>query len=140
MILEKFVSFVYHGVESDESIDLLRLRDFEYSTHNNSRLIPPSRSGLLQHFKRAAYASGWVAFQCAENVVLPSALEYGYKTLTNGQLVTNWCNDECDPLHLTSTCSCTKAKCTSCNCSRKSPPLSCLPFCGCRGTCQFKPI
>ena len=140
LILEKFISFVYHGVESDESIDLLRLRDFEYSTHNNLRLIPPSRAGLLQHFMRAAYASGWVAFQCAENIVLPSALEYGYKTLTNGQLVPNWCNDECDPLYITSTCSCTKAKCTSCNCSRKSPPLSCLPFCGCRGTCQFKPI
>ena len=63
LMLEKYVSFVYHGVESDESIDVVRMKDFEYSTHNNLRLIPPSRAGLLQHFRRAAYEGGWVAIQ-----------------------------------------------------------------------------
>ena len=142
LLLEKYVSFVYHNIESEDSIDLLRMRDFEYSTHNNLRLIPPSRAGLLEHFKRAAYEGGWISFQCVENVDLPCVLQYGRKRLENGQIVPIWCKieSESDPLLLTGTCSCTKARCTACNCAKKNPPLPCLPFCGCRGTCQFNSI
>ena len=50
LILEKYVSFVYHNAELDDDIDSLRMRDFEHSTHDNLRLLPPSRDGLLEHF------------------------------------------------------------------------------------------
>ena len=81
LLLEKYVSFVYHNIESEDSIDLLRMRDFEYSTHNNLRFILPSRAGLLEHFKRGSFEGGWVSFQCVENVVLPSPVDYGRKRL-----------------------------------------------------------
>ena len=29
------------------------MHDFEFSTHNNFRLLPPSKSGLMEHVKRA---------------------------------------------------------------------------------------
>ena len=31
------------------------MQDFEYSLHGNLRLIPPSRSELKEHIRRAAY-------------------------------------------------------------------------------------
>ena len=61
------------------SIDLKGLLDFEHSTHGNLRLIPPSRSGLEMHVKRAAYYAGWINYQCLENFVLPSPTESGWE-------------------------------------------------------------
>ena len=140
LLLEKYVSFVYHNSELEDDINSLRMRDFEYSTHNNLRLLPPSRDGLLEHFKRAAYEGGWVHYQCVENVELPPVIAYGRIRQANGRIVPKWCSKECDPLILTSVCTCLKAKCTSCNCAKKSPPLRCLPFCGCRGTCKYNSV
>ena len=34
------------------------MREFEWSTHSNLRLLPPSRIGLLEHAKRACYQAG----------------------------------------------------------------------------------
>ena len=69
-IIERFVEFVYYGRKVD-SIDAERINDFEHSTHGNLKLIPPSRSGLKEHVKRATYYSGWVNYQCIDNVSLP---------------------------------------------------------------------
>ena len=38
LIFEKYVLFVYCGIESDNDSNVLRFRGLEYSTHNN----PPS--------------------------------------------------------------------------------------------------
>lgn len=62
--------FVYFGIELEGIIDVFHFRDFEYSTHNNLHLLPPSKAGL------AAYVGGWVAFQYVENVDLPCPLEH----------------------------------------------------------------
>ena len=58
-IIEKYVCQVYYG-DSSEPIDTKRMKDFEHSTHGNLRLLPPSRSGLMEHVKRSAYYAGWI--------------------------------------------------------------------------------
>ena len=60
-------------------IDVRRMHKFENTTHNNLRLLPPSRLGLSQHIKRAAYHAGWVNRQCVENGILPDPTEWGWK-------------------------------------------------------------
>ena len=47
-IIERYVGFVYYG-RYITYIDCERLNDFEFSLHGNLRMIPPSRSGLIQH-------------------------------------------------------------------------------------------
>ena len=69
-ILEKYISYVYFS-EYNSCLDELRMKDFEFSVHDSFRLHPPSRSGLVQHIKRAAIQAGWVDYQCKENTVLP---------------------------------------------------------------------
>ena len=48
------------------------MQDFEHSVHSNLRLLHPSKAGDTEHIKRAAFEVGWVAYQCKENVDLPS--------------------------------------------------------------------
>lgn len=132
-LIEIFIGFVYYGRHID-SINLERVLDFEHSTHSNLRLIPPSRSGLREHIKRAAYYAGWVNFQCVENVELPSPNDWGW-TLENGVYKPVWdISDKSITVDLvTSTCGCTSDKCSKCKCATHSLP--CLTFCKCKRKC-----
>ena len=117
------------------------MREFEHSTHSNLRLLPPSKVGLIEHAKRAAYEAGWVVYQCEENLELPDPQEWGWQRSENGQFAPQWQKivDPIDPIKVvTVTCMCVKAKCTNCACSKQV--LDCLPFCKCQRTCLYKSI
>ena len=138
-ILEEFICYVYYtDFSKPANIDLLRMRDFEHTAHNNLRFLPPSRNGLLQHCKRAAYEAGWVQRQCMENVELPDPTLWGWREM-NDEFIPRWQEIE-DPIDaikiVTATCSCVKAKCTNCQCSKKN--LECLSFCKCQRHCLYK--
>ena len=101
------------------------MRDFEYSVHNNLRLLPPSTIGLIEHAKRAAYEAGWVAYQSKENVDVPIH-KWGWKMTENGQFEPKWQEMEhpIDALLMTAICSCKTAKCAKCQCSKHN--LECI--------------
>ena len=138
--IEKYLIFVYYDSSAKpKDINLLRMIDFEHSTHNNLRLLPPSRVGLIEHIKRAAYEGGWVYYHCMENANLPDPQEWGWK-LKSYRFIPKWqiVTDLIDPLDLTVTCSCTKQKCTNCLCRKKN--FECIQFCKCQRKCLYAPI
>ena len=113
------------------SIDSERLLDFEHSTHSNLKLIPPSRAGLKEHVKPAAYHAGWVNYQCIGNVSLPPPTDWAW-SMENGLNKPVWDSSVCSVTAdlLTSTCGCTTEKCLKCKCATSSLP--CLAFCNCK--------
>ena len=135
-VIERFIGFVYYG-RCIVSIDSERMRDFEYSLHGNLRLIPPSRSGLKEHIRCAAYYAGWVNFQCVENISLPSPSDWGWR-FSNGLFTPLWHSSEVTITadSLTATCSCSSQKCIKCKCT----PFSCIPFCKCQRNCVYKSV
>ena len=137
-IIERYIGFVYYG-RSIHSLDAERINDFEYSTHGNLKLIPPSRSGLKEHVKRAAYYSGWVNYQCIENVQLPPPFDWGW-IIVNGIYQPIWdpTSNSIDADLVTSTCNCTTAKCPNCKCSKSS--LLCITYCNCQRNCIYNKI
>ena len=141
-ILESYVLSVYYNkVMGPVDIDFQRMHDFEHSVHSNLRLLPPSKLGLIEHIKRASYEAGWVVYQCKENVELPNPKLWVWKKTESGQFEPKWQNIA-DPIDaekvVTATCSCVKAKCTSCQCSKQN--LQCITFCKCQRLCIYKPI
>ena len=78
-IIEKYVLFVYYGnIGNSVNINEKRMNDFEHSTHSNLRLLPPSRLGRIEHIKRAAFAAGWIGYQCVKDIALPDPSEWGW--------------------------------------------------------------
>ena len=139
-ILKKYVIFVYYEkVDSPIDIDIQRMRDFEYSTYNNLRLLPPSKLGLIEHIKRAANAAGWVEYQCVENVSLPNPIGWGWGR-TNGKYSPTWqvTTQTIDTEDVTTICSCSKEKCNKCRFTSKK--LACIPFCKCHRRCLYKQV
>ena len=134
-IIERYFGFVYYGYIT--SIDYERLNGFEFSLHGNLLMIPPSRSCLIQHNKRAAYYSGYTNRQCIENIILPLPNDWGW-TLSDGIYSPNWVtsSQSIDIAQLTTIYSCSSASCVRCKCSK----LNCLPYCKCQRKCIYKPI
>ena len=79
--------------------------------------------------------------QCKENFDLPSPELWGWKLTENGKVLPKWQEIE-NPIDLerlvTVTCSCIKAKCSSCQSSRLG--IGCITFCKCQRQCQYAPI
>ena len=113
--------------------------DFEHSIHNNLRLIPPSKVGLFEHIKRASLESGWISYQCKENVSLRDPQEWGWM-LVNGKYIPKWqdINNPIDAYLVTETCSCSTSKCLRCNCGKQN--LGCLKFCKCHHKCIYSTV
>ena len=139
-ILEKFLVFIYYPkLVGPVDLDTQRMRDFEHSTHNNFRLIPPSKNGFIEHIKRSSYEAGWVAYQCRRDVDLPDPTQWGW-TLINEQYLPTWQNivNPIDALVVTATCSCVTSKCNKCVCSKNG--LECITFCKCQRKCMNIPL
>ena len=116
------------------------MQDFEHSVHSNLHLLPP-KAGHIEHVKRDAFEVGWVAYQCKENIDLPSPELWGCKLTENGKFLPKWQEIEnpIDPKRLvTVTCSCIKAKSSSCQCSRLE--IGSITFCKCQWQCQYAPM
>ena len=143
-LIEKYVLFVYYGRTDDgtHDINITRMREFEYSTHNNLRLLPPSRLGLKEHIKRATYEAGWVWNQCIQNIRLPNPEDYGW-ILVNNKYSPTWqqltpTTEIIDAEILTQTCSCASEKCEKCKCVKQK--LQCISFCKCHRRCRYQPV
>ena len=138
-ILERFVLFVYYPNISDNfDLNIQRMHDFEFSTHNNFRHLPP-KSGLIEHVKRATYVAGWIFYQCLCDIALPEPERWGWTT-DNGQYFPKWQDIEnpVNPLVITITCTCVSAKCIKCSCSKQT--MQCITFCKCKRNCLFTHI
>ena len=59
-IIERFIIYLYDPASENTRLDEFRMVLFKGSLHNNLRLIPPSRVGLIEHVKRASYQGGWI--------------------------------------------------------------------------------
>ena len=57
--IENFLKFVHYGEVSMESLDALRMNQFQCSTNNSLRTLPLSRDGLTEHIKRACLQCGY---------------------------------------------------------------------------------
>ena len=81
-VLEKYVLFVYDpNIKNTLGLDQYRMREFECSLHNNIRLIPPSKIGLLEHVKRAFCQGGWIWQHCINNTELPDPNQWGWESI-----------------------------------------------------------
>ena len=139
-LIEKYILFVYYNKKGlSDDIDNQRMIDFEHSIHNNLRLIPPSKVGLIEHTKRASSEAGWIAYQCKQNVSLPDPKEWGW-ILLNGKYIPKWqdISNPIDAYFVTQTCSCSTSKCLTCHCSKQN--LGCLKFCKCQRKCIYNTV
>ena len=66
------------------------MKQFESSGENDLRKLPPSRSGLLQHAKRAALQAGYVWKECEKNTVVPDPRQWGYMDFDDTHLAPRW--------------------------------------------------
>ena len=137
IILECYILFVYSpNVDPSRGLNEYRMLDFECTTHNNLRLIPPSMNALLEHVKRACYQGGWIWRHCMVNRNPPNPECWGWK-LDNGHFRPKWDTRASNMKKLedivTTTCSCKVAKCKNCSCGKNN--LKCLPFCKCQRKC-----
>ena len=86
--LENYLLSVYYShMTAISDLNFQRMQDFEYSAHSNLRFLPPSKAGHIEHIKRAAFEAGWVAYQCKENVDLPSPELWDWKLTKNGKFL-----------------------------------------------------
>ena len=82
--LEKYLLSVYYPhMTAISDLNFQRMQNFEYLTHSNLRFLPPSKAGRIEHIKRAAFEACWVAYQCKENVDLPSPELWDWKLTKN---------------------------------------------------------
>ena len=138
--LEKYLLSVYYPhMTSISALNFQRMQDFEHSVHSHLRYLPPSKAGHIEHIKRTAFEADWVAYQCKENVDLPSPELWGRKLAENFLPKCQAIENPIDPERLaTVTCSCIKAKCSRCQSSRLG--IGCITFCKCQRQCQYAPM
>ena len=85
--------------------------------------MPPSKVGLMEHTKRAEFEAGWVSYQCKEIIDLPNPEFWGWNQIESKCFEPKW-QDVDNPIDaekvVTVTCSCIKAKSTSCQCRKQN--------------------
>lgn len=143
-ILEEFLEVAYGGAYSG-NLNEFRLKSFKASASNNLRELPPSRSGLELHVRRASYQAGWVWGNTVSQEPTPKLSEFGW-TVVDGRPEIRWSIDGSKANiidKVTKTCKCKvssssqnqpKDKCTSCMCAKAK--LSCLEHCKCLRQCE----
>ena len=134
-VLERFVQRVYYpknmkpkGVNKERLVHFKRLADI------NLHAILFSRSGLIEHTKRACLQGGWLWNECLHNVSSPDPT-WGWEKTDEG-LIPFW-QEYDNPIHvddIIKTCICKVNGCKTCKCTKSK--MKCLPFCGCERTCN----
>ena len=104
---------------------------------SDSPLIP-SRSGLIEHIRRASLQAGWYWKLCVENVHIPDPEVWGWIKTSDTTYIPMWHGyDQSIDLNMViSTCTCTSKVCKRCKCRREND--TCLPFCKCQRECVKK--
>ena len=84
-IIEKNIIHVYYPKANySQSLDVIRLLEFEGKPHDNLRQLPPSKGGLVEHIKRSCYQAGWICTLCYKEVQLPDPTSWGWKQTCGG--------------------------------------------------------
>ena len=116
------------------SLACMRLDSFKSSADDDLRKLPPSRSALREHSKRACYQSGFLWKEALGNVTLPDPNLWGWNFDSVKQLyLPLWQSETCSVTieKFFATCKCYKQKCTSCKCKG----MQCISMCGCKRNC-----
>ena len=123
-----------------------RLDIIQHTAPSSMRLLPPSRSALIQHLRRSVYVARWIwgrAFLAQPQY--PNPVNWGWsKASPTSKLTTVWTTLTGDYKTLTAAvmkrCTCSskcqrtgKVKCNKCSCTRDN--MNCYGRCGCRGDC-----
>ena len=79
-VLEMFVIELYSPAQQKvltTSLSRMRLDNFKSSADDDLRKLPPSRSALCEHSKRASFRSGFLWKEAVENLNIPDACLWG---------------------------------------------------------------
>ena len=139
LALERFVILMYDKTSSEDRINLCR-KDLFIRKSRQIENIPPTRSALLQHSKRAALQAGHVWFQSViRTPELPDPKLWGW---TRSDEKSSWEPFWTDLPEASKACrELIKCQCkTSCRrssrCSCAKPNLKCTSLCFCSGECS----
>ena len=118
-------------------LDKQRMLHFINTPDISLKLIPPSRSGLLQHIKRSTIHAGWLWKLCDTNIEVPDPENWGW-IKKDDALLPLWQEEETFVIQpVLKICSCKKGHCINCSCTKAN--LSCLQNCKCeRDICTNK--
>ena len=132
---EKFLEYVYYTSFEVDSLDIQKMRQFEYNAAASLQSIPPSKHGLTEHIKRACFQGGWIWREAISNIDLPDPENWGWKPV-DGKYHPKWQNSkpDIDVLDVCQVCSCKKAISRNCKCKKLGE--NCLPFCGSPRKCK----
>ena len=103
----------HHGMPSESlpvpgNLDEFRLKTLKSSSSNNLRKLPPSRSGLELHVRRASNQAGWVWGNAISQEPTPKLSEFGW-IVVDGKPNILWSTDgtQTDIIDaITKTCKC----------------------------------
>ena len=135
-ILYQFLESAFGGGYGG-NLDEFRLITFKSSSSDNIRELPPSRSGLELHVRRASYQAGWVWGNAISQESTSKLSEVGWTV--DGKPNILWSTDgtQTDIIDaITKTCKCKvsllgqkqpKDKCTNCMCAKAK--IVCLEQC-----------
>ena len=136
-VLEMFVIELYSPAQQKvfhKSLTIMRLDSFKSSADDDLRKLPPSRSALREHSKRASYQSGFLWKEALSNINIPDVSAWGWQ-FDNGKQIylPKWQSDisTVSIENFTITCKCYKQKCKSCKCKK----IQCISMCGCKRKC-----
>ena len=117
--IENYVKYIYYGKIDQESVDILRMKHYQYIPGKNLRMIPPSRDRLHQHVKRSCVQGGFEWKAAVHNIVLDDVTNWGWRE-KDGRYVPEWLslNNVLDVNRAVEVCSCKKALFKNCTCAK----------------------
>ena len=80
--IETYLTHVYFPkTYQSYGLNEIRRMEFESKPHDNLRVLPPSRNGLIQHIKRSCYQAGWVWVLSHKEITLPDPRKFRWVCL-----------------------------------------------------------
>ena len=128
--LEEFVCDLYG--DDGRNINEARYRLF-CRTSATEENLPPTKSALLQHAKRACYQAAIHRRSLNPKIDFPSPVGYGWNLTKDLDLEVKWFSEATTSINLHSivTCGCSTG-CESARCSCKKNDLPCIELCQCK--------
>ena len=128
--MQEFVCELYGdgGSDVNETRYILFCR-----TSTTEENLPPIKSALLQHAKRACYQAAIHKRSMCAQIEAPSIVDHGWNLNKNPELKIKWYGETTTPtdLYKIVTCKCSTG-CDSNRCSCKKHELMCTELCQCK--------